>query len=142
MKPTERARQIRTLLNNITSEMTDKQAIDNAVLFQEWSGDGVNYVAGMRLLYKDVLYVVLQNHTSQNDWTPDVAVSLFQRVAVPDPEVIDDWHQPNTPAPGGGVYPPYMTGDKVRFEGTIQESLIDNNVWSPSAYPAGWQEVQ
>ena len=27
------------------------------------------------------------------------------------------------------------------FEGKVYESLIDNNVWSPSSYPQGWQEV-
>ena len=36
---------------------------------------------------------------------------------------------------------PYKKGDRVRFNGKVYESLIDNNVWSPSAYPAGWREV-
>lgn len=35
----------------------------------------------------------------------------------------------------------YNKGDKVKFEGKVYESLIDANVYSPSAYPAGWQEV-
>lgn len=35
----------------------------------------------------------------------------------------------------------YMIGDRVLFEGATYESLIDNNVWSPSAYPAGWQLI-
>ena len=34
-----------------------------------------------------------------------------------------------------------MKGDKVRFEGKVYQSLIDNNVWSPAAYPQGWEEV-
>lgn len=34
-----------------------------------------------------------------------------------------------------------MTGDKVTYNGKVYMSLIDNNVWSPDAYPAGWQEV-
>lgn len=24
----------------------------------------------------------------------------------------------------------------------LDKSLIDNNVWSPSAYPAGWQQIK
>lgn len=36
---------------------------------------------------------------------------------------------------------PYKQGDKVKFNGKTYESLIDNNVWSPEAYPAGWKEV-
>jgi hypothetical protein len=34
-----------------------------------------------------------------------------------------------------------MKGDHVMFEGQEYESLIDNNIWSPSAYPAGWRAV-
>ena len=35
-----------------------------------------------------------------------------------------------------------MTGDKVRYNGKVYESLIDNNVWSPIGYPQGWKEVE
>ena len=35
---------------------------------------------------------------------------------------------------------PYMIGDKMTFDdGLHYISLIDNNVWSPEGYPAGWQ---
>lgn len=27
------------------------------------------------------------------------------------------------------------------FDGKVYESLINNNIWSPAAYPAGWQEI-
>ena len=33
----------------------------------------------------------------------------------------------------------YSAGDKVTYNGIIYTSLIDNNVWSPTDYPAGWQ---
>lgn len=52
----------------------------------------------------------------------------------PDPE-IPEWVQPDSSNP-------YMTGDRVRFNGNVYESLIDNNVWSPSDYPAGWQLIE
>ena len=48
---------------------------------------------------------------------------------------IPDWVQPT------GTHDAYQTGDKVRFEGSIYESLIDVNVWSPTAYPAGWKKL-
>lgn len=35
----------------------------------------------------------------------------------------------------------YSIGDKVLYNGVIYESLIDNNIWSPEAYPDGWAEV-
>lgn len=36
---------------------------------------------------------------------------------------------------------PYMTGDCCSVDGTVYRSLMDNNVWSPSSYPAGWEEA-
>lgn len=36
----------------------------------------------------------------------------------------------------------YMIGDKVHYptaSDPVYECTIDNNVWSPAAYPAGWK---
>lgn len=37
---------------------------------------------------------------------------------------------------------PYMTGNCCTENGTVYRSLIDNNVWKPSDYPAGWEVVE
>ena len=34
---------------------------------------------------------------------------------------------------------PYMTGSCCTENGITYRSTIDNNVWAPSAYPAGWE---
>ena len=54
----------------------------------------------------------------------------------PPTETIPEFVQPT------GAHDAYKKGDKVRFNGKIYESLIDANAYSPSAYPAGWQEVE
>lgn len=36
---------------------------------------------------------------------------------------------------------PYATGDCCTENGITYRSTIDNNVWAPSAYPAGWVAV-
>lgn len=36
---------------------------------------------------------------------------------------------------------PYMIGDCCTEGGKTWRSTIDNNVWAPSAYPQGWEEV-
>lgn len=41
-----------------------------------------------------------------------------------------------------GASDAYQMGNKVLYEGIIYESLIDNNVWSPSAYPNGWKVIE
>ena len=113
--------------------LTDEQALAIPQIYADWTAERA-YIAGERYLYNGVLYKVLQSHQGQADWTPDVSPSLFAEVLIPDPEVIPDWVQPEST---NG----YMTGDKVRYEGHVYESLIDNNVWSPVAYPQGWQQI-
>lgn len=130
----ERARELRKQIEAGAASMEDETALQYIELFPAWSGNGISYAVGDRVRYEGTLYKVLQVHTSQPDWTPTAAVSLFAEVLIPDPEVIPDWVQPSSTNP-------YMKGDKVRFEGKVYESLIDGNVWSPSAYPAGWKEV-
>lgn len=52
-----------------------------------------------------------------------------------DTDAIADFVQPT------GAHDAYKKGDKVKFEGKVYESLIDNNVYSPTAYPTGWTEI-
>ena len=115
--------------------LTDAQALQVPMLFDEFDGRGVDYSVGKKVVYKGVLYKVIQAHTSQADWTPIAAPSLFAKVIN---ETIDgsipEFEQPDSTNP-------YMKGDKVIFNGKVYESLIDNNVYSPEAYPAGWKEV-
>jgi len=42
-------------------------------------------------------------------------------------------------SPSLGAHDAYAIGDRVTFEGATYESLIAANVWSPTAYPAGWE---
>lgn len=129
---TEKARRLRPHIEAAAQSLTDEDAVDAVELYPAWSGEGVGYTAGVRLRYEGVLYSVLQAHTSQPDWTPDAAVSLFARVLIPDPEAIPEWAQPSSTNP-------YMRGDKVAHNGKTWQSDIDNNVWEPGVY--GWSEV-
>lgn len=133
MTLTELAKKLRPLIEQAAQSFTDETALEAVSLFPSWQS-GIDYTVGQRVRYNGVLYSVLQAHTSQDTWQPDVAVSLFAKVLIPDPDVVPEWEQP-------GSTNPYMKGDRVLFEGTVYESLIDNNVWSPTAYPAGWEAV-
>lgn len=134
----DRARELRAKIEELaTDHIDDSDATSYTELFPLWDGNGKAYKTGDRVRYNGILYKVLQDHTSQTDWTPDAAPSLFAEVLIPDPEVIPVWRQPDSTNP-------YMTGDKVHYpdeNGPVYESTIDNNVWSPADYPAGWKEV-
>lgn len=78
------------------------------------------------------LYQVLQDHTSTEEWTPDTAASLYKKIGVTE-DGYPEWVQPL------GASDAYNIGDIVSFNGTLYKSTIDGNVWSPDAYPTGWE---
>lgn len=133
----ERARYLRDVISGAMQSVDDEIAVETPLLFPEWQA-GVSYEVGFKVQYGGVLYKILQAHTSQSDWTPDVAPSLFARVLPgQDDTDIGVWEQPDSTNP-------YMTGDKVHYptmDDPIYESVIDNNIWSPEAYPAGWKQI-
>lgn len=135
----EKARELRKILEKAmtaTQNLTEAEAITATCLHPKWSGDSVQYTAGQRVQDDGVLYTVLQAHTSQPDWKPTAAPSLFAKVLIPDPSVVPEWEQPDSTNP-------YMKGDKVKHNGKTWVSLVDNNVWEPGAVgtAALWQEV-
>lgn len=131
----EKARELRKILEKAMTDaqsLTDAEAITATCLHPKWNGDGVQYTAGQRVQDDGILYTVLQAHTSQPDWKPAGAPSLFAKVLIPDPTVIPEWEQPESTNP-------YAKGDKVTHNGKTWVSDIDGNVWEPGVY--GWTEV-
>lgn len=124
----------RTAYTEKLNAIEDGVAMYMPEVFPTWSSASVEYTKGQRVLYNNVLYKVLTNHTSQESWTPETAPSLFVKVIDSVAGEIPMWQQPSAENA-------YMKGDKVKFEGRIYESLIDSNVWSPTAYPAGWKDI-
>lgn len=106
-------------------------ASEHAELFSPWE-EGIDYTAGALRQYEGVLYKCVQDHTSQADWTPDVAVSLWTKTSDPKDE-FPQWSQPV------GSHDAYVKGDKVSFNDKHWKSTVDNNVWQPGVY--GWDEV-
>lgn len=105
---------------------------EHADLFSPWAYP-VNYTVGQIRRYTDgKLYKCLQAHTSQADWTPDTAVSLW--VSISDPaEEWPEWSQPL------GAHDAYSKGAKVSHNGKHWISDLDANVWEPGQY--GWTEA-
>lgn len=131
-----KARQFRQYIEDMSVNLDDASALDIIDVFPLWKV-GVAYVTDDRVRYNEVLYKVLQDHTSQEDWTPDVAVSLYVNIANPQEEY-PDWVQPV------GSVDAYPLGAKVSHltDGERKRhwvSTVENNVWEPSVY--GWEEV-
>lgn len=126
-----KAKQLRALIETLAITLDDETALTGVELFPAWEADTA-YATGDRVRHDGVLYKVLQDHTSQADWTPDAAPSLFAKVLIPDPETIPEWEQPDSTNP-------YSAGDKVTHNGKTWVSNIDGNVWEPGVY--GWNEA-
>lgn len=127
----EEAKAIIEALVIMRESATDEQALSSSALYPAWRPDTA-YTTGARVLHNDILYKVLQDHTSQTTWTPDVSPSLFAKIIIVDPTVIPEWEQPSNEHP-------FMKGDKVTYNGKTWVSDIDNNIWKPGEY--GWTEV-
>ena len=69
----------------ILRQQINTLAVDDATAYRmrefypEWA-EGQSYPVGHKLLYGGKLYKVIQAHTSQADWTPDVVPALFTRI--------------------------------------------------------------
>lgn len=125
----ELARKLRAFIELMSVNATDEEALDNILAFPKWEV-GREYVKDERIRYEDVLYKVLQNHTSQADWTPDTAVSLYVRVSI---EEWPEWVQPT------GAHDAYPLGAKVTHLDRHWISDLDANTYEPGVY--GWHEA-
>lgn len=117
--------------------LDDETAMEIADLYEPWEA-GKSYAVGKIVKYgtnadgETQLYSVLQAHTSQADWKPDVAASLFKAIGFT-PSGVPIWTQPL------GATDAYMKGDVVSHNDKTWTSDIDNNVWEPGVY--GWTET-
>ena len=100
-------------------------------MFEQWSL-GIAYKVGQIRNYNDVLYRVVQDHTSQADWLPASTPSLYEPIILTE-EGYPVWSKPS------GAHDAYNKGDIVDYNGKLYKSLIDGNVYSPDEYPAGWE---
>lgn len=69
--------------------MTIEESLELAAYFPKWEA-GKAMPLGYKVSYDGSLYEVIQAHTSQADWTPKVATSLFKVVQVEADGSIDD----------------------------------------------------
>ena len=117
------------------AELPDEEAVKIPLMYGEWNPNGYKYKKGNRFTYNDKFYKVLLDHTSQADWTPDTASSLYVEISDPSVEY-PDFKQPT------GAHDAYAKGDKITYNGKHYISTMDNNVWSPDSYPQAWQLVE
>ena len=106
-------------------------AEEHVELFAPWVYPA-DYKTGNLRRYNGRLYKCISDHTSQADWAPDVAVSLWVHTSDP-AEEWPAWSQPV------GAHDAYAKGAKVTHNGKKWTSDVDGNVWEPGV--SQWTEV-
>ena len=131
------AEQFRKALQMFAASLTDEKAMEVATIYDPWK-EGKAYAVGEFVTYgknsvgDPQLYKVVQAHTSQADWKPDMTPALYVAIGL-DKEGYPIWSQPT------GAHDAYNKGDIVDYNGTLYQSLVDGNVYAPDSYPAGWE---
>lgn len=85
----EDARKLRPIIEQAMQSVNDSTAVQAVELYPKWAV-GVGYTVGFKVQYGERLYKVLQAHTSQADWTPDKAPSLFTEINETDKGTLDN----------------------------------------------------
>ena len=97
----------------------------SASAFPAWAV-GVKVAVGVVYSYGGSLYQVIQSHTTQADWTPDIVPALFRKFYEPSDKPWP-WVQPT------GAHDAYVKDAKVTHKGYIWQSTIAANVWEPGS---------
>lgn len=124
-------RAIELLVQNLPIEDSDALAISD--VFEMWEAH-TKYKAGTIVKYGEeddgsaIIYSVVSEHTSQEDWPPDLVPALYKRIGFSDGFPV--WVQPISSADA------YSKDDVVSHKGSTWVSDLDYNVWEPGVY--GW----
>ena len=68
-------------VKRVRQTLSDEVALANIALFPEWEV-GKTLSVGDRVEYKEKLYKVVQAHTSQESWTPNLTPALFEPIDI------------------------------------------------------------
>ena len=125
---------LRALVEQAAASLPDREASEGAALFPKMKHDGSLIKAGTRINWHGTLKQAAVDlwDTETND--PDNAPTLWEKVMYRDgiriiPETIT-------------VTSAFSKGEQGWWGDALYESLYDNNVYTPAAWPAGWVLIE
>lgn len=129
----QEAQTIRGFIETAADGLDDAAASQMALLFPGLKGDGSLVKSGTRINWNGVVKRAAVDLWDTETNNPDNAPTLWEDLAYIDgiriiPEVIT-------------VGTAFSNGEQGWWNGALYESQADNNVWTPDAYPAYWEEV-
>ena len=129
----QEAQTIRGFIETAAEGLDDATASQMALLFPGLKDDGSLVKSGTRINWNGVVKRAAVDLWDTETNNPDNAPTLWEDLAYIDgiriiPEVIT-------------VGTAFSKGEQGWWNGALYESQADNNVWTPDAYPAYWEEV-
>lgn len=133
MTLTEKARKMRAAMETAAVSLDDATASTAPELFPRLKGDGSLVKAGTRICWGGTLKRAAVDLWDNAENTPDAAPTLWEDFLYRDgiriiPETIT-------------VGLAFAKGEQGWWGDVLYASTLDNNVWTPEAYPAGWEII-
>ena len=120
----------------------DEDALEVKEQYPPFNPNGYSYTENERFYYpvNNKLYRVLQPHTSQPDWLPTTAVSLYEVVYVAPDNPCE-----NTEAWNGDNHLQYTVGYQVKHNNAIWEAVNTTHTWIAPAHSGdgaiSWEHI-
>lgn len=133
MNYTEQARKLRPILERAAVSLDDKSASEATAFFPKLKLDGALIATGTRINWNGVIKKASADLWDTAGNSPENAPSLWQDITYKDGYRII----PDTLT----VAAAFEKGECGWWNGVLYRSLADANVYTPAAYPAGWEEV-
>ena len=108
---------------------TDADASKVIGIYSTMKCDGSLIRVGTRIRCGDKLYRARVDLWDTEEYTPEAVPLLWEEVLYKNGyRIIANITAEN----------PFMSGDKGWYNGMLYQSKLDNNVWTPDEFPAGW----
>lgn len=138
----EEARTLRKRWQNLLPANDNTTIINAEDLCDSWVAgtmdNPTHYEKDMPYKYNGQVYKCNQTHDNHGEdgYDPASAPALFSIAHTKDKTNPKPFVQPT------GSHDAYMKDEVMLYtDGKVYISLIDNNTWTPEAYPQGWEEV-
>lgn len=125
---------LRGIVEQAAASLPDKEASEGTALFPRMRFGGALIKAGTRINWHGVLKQAAADLWDAAENSPDNAPMLWQDIAYRE---------------GIRIIPAVITAGEAFAKGecgwwgdVLYESLIDANVYTPDAYPAGWKVIE
>lgn len=126
-----KAEKLRSLIEKASVSLPDKEASEGAELFPKLKADGSLVSAGTRINWNGTLKRAAVDLWDTDENNPDNAPTLWEDIAY------KEGHRfiPATITVGTA----FAKDECGWWNDKLYKSLLDANVYTPDAYPAGWE---